>query len=222
MGSCPTCQQWLICSHQWCLAATSCPGTSTAGNQLWLSEMVPWSPPDYWGTTLWNGPVCLIDGSGWSSLRSLNLCRPLPLDCCGSKSQVFSFRFEGSCAGTGWMADWADWAGTEGSDWTWPLDPRTRACWATLVQSVWFCCMGSPVTSPPLCPRWLLVGRHMGPDPPRTDWVYSLSMPWCLELVTQTVAVCCWTWWQTSPLGAGATGSIWLRRPLGEGTTLVE
>ena len=40
-GSCPTCQQWLICTHQWCLAVTSYPETSTGGSQLWLSEVVP-------------------------------------------------------------------------------------------------------------------------------------------------------------------------------------
>ena len=32
--------------------------------------------------------------------------------------------------------DWADWAGTMGSDLTWSLGPKTKACWATLVQSV--------------------------------------------------------------------------------------
>ena len=86
----------------------------------------------------------------------------------------------GSCAGSGWMAEtpsWVGWANTVGSDWTLPVDPRTRACWATLVQSEWFCCMGSPATSPLLCPRWLLVGRHMGPDPHRTGWVHPLAMP---------------------------------------------
>ena len=41
MVSCPTCQQWLICSHQWYLAVTFCPETSTEGSQLWLSEVVP-------------------------------------------------------------------------------------------------------------------------------------------------------------------------------------
>ena len=39
------------------------------------------------------------------------------------------------------------WADTVGFDWTLPLDPRTRACWATLGQSELFCCKGSPVTS---------------------------------------------------------------------------
>ena len=29
----------------------------------------------------------------------------------------------------------ARWADTVGFDWTWPLDPRTKACWATPVQS---------------------------------------------------------------------------------------
>ena len=31
--------------------------------------------------------------------------------------------------------DWAGWADTGESDWTLPLDPKTRACWATLGQS---------------------------------------------------------------------------------------
>ena len=128
-----------------------------------------------------NGPLCLIDRSGWSSFRSLN-------SCCHCLSYLIAVALgsrhvgsglTGTCAGSGWMIespDWADWANTVESDWTWPLDPRTRAYWATPVQSVWFCCMGSPATSP-LCPRWLLVGRHMGPDLPRTDWVHSLPMP---------------------------------------------
>ena len=29
-----TCQQWLICCHQWCLVATFCPEISTEGSQL--------------------------------------------------------------------------------------------------------------------------------------------------------------------------------------------
>ena len=120
------------------------------------------------------------------------------------------------------LPDWSHWADTVESDWTWPLGPRTRACWATPEQSVWFCCMGSPATFPPLCPRWLLVGRHRYPDLPRTGWVNPLPMPRDLELVTQTVAVCCWIWWQTGQLGAGATENIWLGRPLGEGTILFE
>ena len=33
------------------------------------------------------------------------------------------------------LPDWAGWASTVGSGWTWPLGPRTRACWANLVQS---------------------------------------------------------------------------------------
>ena len=64
------------------------------------------------------------------------------------------------------------WADTVGSDWTLPLDPRTRGCWAIPVQSGSFCYMGSLATSPPLCPRWLPVGRHMGPVPPMADSVH--------------------------------------------------
>ena len=46
-----------------------------------------------------NGPLCLIDRSGWSSLRSLNLCchclrEALLLDCCGLRSQAWRFRFD--------------------------------------------------------------------------------------------------------------------------------
>ena len=46
-----------------------------------------------------NGPLCLIDRSGWSSLRSLNSCchclrEALLLDCCGSRSQACRFRFD--------------------------------------------------------------------------------------------------------------------------------
>ena len=124
----------------------------------------------------------------------------------------------GSCAGSGWLVEKPDWADTRVSDWTLPLEPRTRVCWATLVQSEWSCCMGSPVTSPSLCPRWLLVGRHKGPDLPMTGRVHPLPMPGGPALVTQTVVVCCWIWWQTGPLVAGATGSISLGKPLGEGT----
>ena len=34
-----------------------------------------------------------------------------------------------------------------------------------------------------ICPRWLLVGRHMGPDPPKVDWGHLLSRLVDLELV---------------------------------------
>ena len=39
----------------------------------------------------------------------------------------------GSCVGSGWKVespDWADWAGTLGFDWTWPLGPKNRTCLA--------------------------------------------------------------------------------------------
>ena len=81
--------------------------------------------------------------------------------------------FSDFCEGSDWRAvstGWADWADSVGSGWTWPLDPKTKARWATPEQLEWFSCMGSPATSPPLCPRWLLVGRHKCPDPPMADW----------------------------------------------------
>ena len=31
---------------------------------------------------------------------------------------------------------WADWAGSVGFDWTWPLDPKAKACRATPKQSM--------------------------------------------------------------------------------------
>ena len=34
------------------------------------------------------------------------------------------------CEGSDWMVVSTGWAGSVGSDWTWPLDPKTRACWA--------------------------------------------------------------------------------------------
>ena len=44
-----------------------------------------------------NGPLCLVDRSGWSSLRSLNSCchclrETLLLDCSGSRSQAWRLR----------------------------------------------------------------------------------------------------------------------------------
>ena len=73
------------------------------------------------------------------------------------------------------MAGLADWAGTVEFDLTWSLGPKTRAWWATLEQSEKFCCTDSPETSPALCPRWLLVGRHEGPDPSTADQCNLLS-----------------------------------------------
>ena len=46
------------------------------------------------------------------------------------------------------------------------------------------------------CPRWLLVGRHMCPDPPMADLVHPLLWPGDPVRVTQTEATCCWTSWQ--------------------------
>ena len=35
-----------------------------------------------------------------------------------------------------WLStDWADRAGSVAFGWTWPLDPETKACWATPEQS---------------------------------------------------------------------------------------
>ena len=35
-----------------------------------------------------------------------------------------------------WLSTgWADWAGSAGCGWTWPLDPKIKACWATPEQS---------------------------------------------------------------------------------------
>ena len=117
---------------------------------------------------------------------------------------------------------WVCWADTVGSGLTLLPGPKTRACWATLEQSELFCCRGSPGASPPLCPRWLPVGRRMGPGPPRRGWEHPLPKPGGLVPVIQTVVVYCWTWWQTGPLEADATLNIQLGTLLDEVTTLFE
>ena len=129
------------------------------------------------------------------------------------------------CEGYDWRAVSTGceyWAGSVGFGWTWPLDPRTKACWASLDQSEWFSCMGSPATSPPLCPIWLLVGRRMCPDPPMADWVHPLLWPQDPVPVTQTEATCCWTSWQIGLFGVSATCCILSEKPLEEETTLFE
>ena len=154
---------------------------------------------------------------------------PLLLDCCGSRSQACRFRFDSSCAGSGWMVeipDWAGWTDTEGSDWTLPPDPKTRACWATLGRSEWSCCRGSPVVSPPLCPRWLQVGRHMGPDFPTTGWVHPLPKPGgsgtgdtnCGSLLLNLVAnKSTWGWCHREHIAWNTSGwrdhSVWMVWP---------
>ena len=40
LGISPVCQQWLIYSHQWYLAVTSCPEISKGGSQLWLLKVM--------------------------------------------------------------------------------------------------------------------------------------------------------------------------------------
>ena len=60
------------------------------------------------------------------------------------------------------MVESTNWVGTMGFGSTWPLGPETKAYWVILEHI-----MGSPATSPPLYPRWLSVGRHKGPDPPK-------------------------------------------------------
>ena len=120
-----------------------------------------------------------------------------------------------------WLSTgWADWAGSVGFGWTWPLDHKTKACWATPEQSEWFSCMGSPATPPPLCPIWLMVGRCMLPDPTMADWAHPLLWPGDPVPVTQTEATCCWTSWQISLFWVGATCCILSGRPL-EGETTV-
>ena len=175
-----------------------------------------------------NGPLCLIDWSNWSSLRSLNLCchhlrEALVLDICGSRSQAWRFRFDRFLWRI-WLNGWVNRLGRLGRHNGIWLDMATRshnkACWASLEQSGWFCCMGSPATSPPLCKRWLPVGRHMGPDPPRTGWVHPMPKQGDLGPVKQNLAVSCTTWWQTDTLDAGATWSILLWKPRDGGTIL--
>ena len=125
------------------------------------------------------------------------------------------------CEGSDWRAvstGLAGWAESVGFGWTWPLDPTTKACWATPEQWEWFSCMGRLATTPPLCPIWLLVGRRMRPDPPMEGWAHPLLKPGDLVLVTQTEATCCWTSWQLGLFGAGATCCILFRRLL-EGET---
>ena len=46
-----------------------------------------------------------------------------------------------------WLSTgWADWAGSVGFGWTWPLDPKTKVCWATpellpcLCMTLLWCC----------------------------------------------------------------------------------
>ena len=117
-----------------------------------------------------------------------------------------------------WLSTgWADWAGSVGFGWTWPLDPKTKACWATLEQSEWFSCMGSPATPPPLCPIWLMVYAS---SPTMADWAHPLLWPGDPVPVTQTEATCCWTSWQISLFWAGATCCILSGRPLEGETTL--
>ena len=92
------------------------------------------------------------------------------------------------------------------------LGPKTKVCWASPEQSEWFSFMGSPATSPPLCPRWVLVGRHMRPDPPMADWVHPQLWPGDLVPVTQIEVTCL--------SEAGATCCILFGRPLEGETTL--
>ena len=80
---------------------------------------------------------------------------------------------------------WTDWAGSVGYGWTWPLDPKTKAYWATPEQSEWFSYMGSLATSPPLCPIWLMVRRCMLLDPTMADWAHPLLWPGDPVPVTQ-------------------------------------
>ena len=114
---------------------------------------------------------------------------------------------------------WADWAGSVGFGWTWPLDPKTKAWWATPEQLEWFSCMGRPATSP-LCPIWRIVGRCMLPDPTMADWAHPLLWPGNPVPVTQTRATCCWTSWQIGLFEADATCCILLGRPPEGETTL--
>ena len=66
MGKFPNCKQWLVYSHQWCPAVTSClEKRYRRKSAMAFKKVVPRSPPDYWGTTCKTyGPLCLIDWSG--------------------------------------------------------------------------------------------------------------------------------------------------------------
>ena len=65
---------------------------------------------------------------------------------------------------------WADWAGSVGFDWTWPLDPKTKACQGhpgairMILLHTW-----GVLQHHRFCPIWLIVGRCMLPDPTMAD-----------------------------------------------------
>ena len=87
-GNFPVYQQWLNCNHQWCWAVSSCPYKVHKEVSNWLYRGTLRST---WLVThhlQWS--TCLIDGSGWSLLRSLNSCchrlsEAVLLECWGSR-----------------------------------------------------------------------------------------------------------------------------------------
>ena len=70
------------------------------------------------------------------------------------------------------------------------------------------------------CPRRLLVGRHVGPDPPTVDWGPLLPGLVDLELVRQRYS-CCWTWWQKVHLRL-VPPAVYCLKTLEGGTILFE
>ena len=75
--------------------------------------------------------------------------------------------------------------------------------------------MHSPATSRRLCPSWLPVGRHMGPDPPMAGSVHRLPRPGGLVLVTQIEPVCCKkVYLRLVPAVAYCLENLWEEKPL--------
>ena len=71
------------------------------------------------------------------------------------------------------LPDWAGWADTGESDWTWLPDPKTKACLATLVQSVSFCCTGSLRTLPKMAAGGKAYGSSPSHDRLRASTVHA-------------------------------------------------
>ena len=99
-----------------------------------------------------------------------------------------------------------------------PPGPKTKACLANLGQSESFCDNPDPLSLKLPEGAGRLEGMHKRSDAPRTSSGHLLPRLPDPGPVTQTGAICDWTWSQTSPLAVGATWNTTDWKPGGRET----
>ena len=81
------------------------------------------------------------------------------------------------------LTGWERKSVSVGSDSTWSLGPKNQGMLSHPGTIRMILLHGESYNFSTICPRWLLVGRHMHPDPPMADLVHPLL--WSGNLVPE-------------------------------------